>query len=296
MPGHPSPPPADRPELPTGAVEPAPRWPWGFGFAAFVVAFLATFLIAGIVGAVGGVKPGEKAPPTFTIIATVIQDTALVAAAIAFAALVARPRAWHFGLRRTPLWPAVGWAALGIVSFYLFAAIYGAIVDPEAKQRITDSLGADKGAAGLIVAGCVVMILAPLAEEFFFRGFFYGSLRRRFSIIPAAAINGVFFGAIHYSFDGLEPLLILPPLMVLGFIFCLVYEQTGSIWPVVAMHAFNNAVAYGVQTGDEGGWMVSLVVGPLMIAAAMLAPRLLAAGPRGSRPLPVADAQPAGVK
>ncbi len=291
-----SPPPPDRPEVPAGLGEAAPRWPWGFGFAAFAVALLATVLFAGIAGAVAGVEPGEEQPAAFTTVATVIQDLALISAAILFAALVARPRAWHFGLRRTALWPAVGWAALGMVAFYVFAGVYRATVDPKAEQRITESLGADEGTVGLIVAGCVVMILAPLAEEFFFRGFFYSSLRRRFSVVAAAAINGVVFGAIHYGFDGVESLLILPPLMVLGFIFCVVYEQTGSIWPVVAMHAFNNAVAYAGLTADEGGWKVSLVVGPLMIAATMLAPRLLPAGPKGSRPLPVAAPQPAGVK
>jgi len=277
-------------------VEAAPRLPWGFGFAAFAVAILITILLAGIAAAVAGVEPGKEQSPTFTIVATVIQDSALVAAAILFAALVARPRAWHFGLRRTALWPAVGWAVVGVVSFYVFAGIYGAIVDPDAKQRITESLGADNGTLGLIVAGCVVMILAPLAEEFFFRGFLYRTLRGRFSIGVAALIDGLVFGFVHYSFDGPDQLLILPPLMALGVIFCLVYEQTGSIWPVVAMHAFNNAVAYAVQTGDDGGWKVSLVVGPLMIAATMLAPRLLPGGPRRSRSLPVADPQPAAVR
>ena len=268
-----------------------PRWPWGFGFAAFLVALLVTFLLAGIAAAVGGVEPGEKQPASFTIIATGIQDTALVASAVLFAALIARPRAWHFGLRRAPFWPAVGWAALGLVSFYLFAAIYGAIVQPDAEQRITESLGADRGTLGLIVAGCVVMILAPLAEEVFFRGFFYASLRSKFGIITAALVDGVVFGLVHFGFDGLDQLLILPPLMVLGVIFCLVYEKTGSLWPVVGMHAFNNAVAYAVQA--DGGWQVSVVVGPLMIAAAMVAPRLLPPGPRA---LPVANPQPAAVR
>ena len=210
-----------------------PRWPWGFGFAAFLVALLVTILFAGIAAAISGVEPGEEQPASFTIIATGIQDTALVLSAVFFAALIARPRAWHFGLRRTAFWPAVGWAALGLVAFYVFAAIYGAIVQPDAKQRITESLGADQGTLGLIVAGCVVMILAPLAEEVFFRGFFYGCLRNKFGIAAAAIVDGVVFGLVHFGFDGLDQLLILPPLMALGVIFCLVYEKTGSLWPVV---------------------------------------------------------------
>ena len=40
--------------------------------------------------------------------------------------------------------------------------------------------------------------------------------------------------------------------------FCLVYEQTGSLYPVIALHAFNNAIAYGVAVEDA---VVSLVLG-----------------------------------
>jgi membrane protease YdiL (CAAX protease family) len=268
-----------------------PRWPWGFGFAAFIVALLITFLLAGLLAAVMDVAPGQHQPARFTVAATGIQDVALVATAVFFAAMVARPRAWHFGLRRTAFWPTLGWAALGLVAFYLFAALYGVLVHPDAKQEITESLGADQGTAGLIVAGCVVMILAPLAEETFFRGFFYASLRTKFGIATAALVDGVIFGLVHYGFDGLDQLLIIPPLIVLGVIFCLVYEKTGSLWPCVAMHAFNNAVAYAAQA--DGGWRVSVVVGPLMIVAAALAPRFLPPGPRA---LPAPGPQPAVVR
>jgi len=37
--------------------------------------------------------------------------------------------------------------------------------------------------------------------------------------------------------------LILPPLAFLGFMFCLVYEKTGSIVPTIGLHAFNNTIA-----------------------------------------------------
>ena len=256
-----------------------PRWPWGFGFAAFIVALLFTFLFAGILAAALDIEPGGNQPASFTVAATAIQDTALVAAAVFFAAMVARPRAWQFGLRRTRFWPAVGWAALGMLVFYFFTVIYGALVQPDAEQEIAESLGADQGTIGLIVAGCVVMILAPLAEETFFRGFFYASLRSKFGIAFAALTNGVVFGIIHWDFSSLDKLLIIPPLMLLGVIFCLVYEKTGSLWPAVGMHAFNNAVAYAATV--DNGWKVSVVVGPLMIAVAMLAPRVLPTGPRG---------------
>jgi membrane protease YdiL (CAAX protease family) len=114
-------------------------------------------------------------------------------------------------------------------------------------------------------------VVAPVTEEFFFRGFFYRALRSRFSVAAAAIIDGLLFGIIHYNFEGADALLLLPPLALLGVIFCLVYEKTGSLFPVIGMHAFNNSVAYAAQADD--GWLVSLTVGPLVLAACILAPR-----------------------
>jgi membrane protease YdiL (CAAX protease family) len=52
--------------------------------------------------------------------------------------------------------------------------------------------------------------------------------------------------------------------------FCLVYERTGSLYPVIALHALNNAIAFGVTVEDAS---VSLVLGPLMLIACALLPR-----------------------
>ena len=264
-------PPPELPELPEG-VDPAPNWPAWYALAAFAVGLVGTLIAVGIVAAATGTSPDEE-NATFTIIATFMQGAVFVGTAVLFASLTQRPRAWHFGLRRTRFWPAVGWAALGMFSFYVFAAIYAAIVHPDAEQSITESLGANESTLGLIVAGVMVICVAPLAEEIFFRGFFYRALRSRFSIWAAAAIDGGLFGIIHFDFSGAEALLILPPLALLGFIFCLVLERTGSLYPVIALHAINNTIAYGVQAET---WEVPVVLGPLMIAACCLAPRISA--------------------
>ena len=194
-----------------------------------------------------------------------------VGTAVLFASFTRRPQPWHFGLRRVPFWPALGWAALGMFCFYVFAAVYTAMVQPDAEQTVAQDLGADEGTFGLIAAGFMVVCVAPVAEEFFFRGFFYRALRSRFSMIwLAALINGALFGVIHFDFSSSDALLILPPLAVLGFMFCLVYEKTGSLYPVIALHAFNNALAFGIQAE---AWEVSAVLGPLMLVACALVPR-----------------------
>jgi membrane protease YdiL (CAAX protease family) len=56
-------------------------------------------------------------------------------------------------------------------------------------------------------------------------------------------------------------------------VFCVVYELTGSIFPVIALHAFNNAIAYGASTDGATGLSVGL--GLAMIAAAVIVPGLM---------------------
>ena len=257
-------PPPQPPELPGDA---RPRWPWWYGPVAFLTGAVVGLISAGIVWAVFGVDADS---PEATITGTVLLDGSLVAVALLFASFVRRPRPWHFGLRRTAFWPAVGWAALGIFCFYVFAAAYTAILQPDVEQTVAQDLGAEDSSIGLVAAGFMIICIAPFAEEFFFRGFFYGALRTSLPIAVAAIIDGLVFGLIHFQ-GGEDGLLIVPPLAVLGVVFCLVYERTRSLYPCIALHALNNSIAYAAQA--DGG-AVALVFGPLMIAACALGPRL----------------------
>jgi membrane protease YdiL (CAAX protease family) len=262
----PPPPPPERPELPEGA---GPRWPAWYAGVGFLVALISTLIVVGILAAATGAT-SDDSDPTFTIVATFLQGLIFIGTGVMFASFTRPPRAADFGLRPAPLWRAAGWAALGMFSFYLLVAIYSVIVQPDAEQTVAQDLGADQGTFGMIAAGFMVICVAPVAEEFFFRGFFYRALRSRWSVLGAAGIDGLLFGVIHYDFTGADALLILPPLAVLGFIFCLVYERTGSIYPTIAMHAFNNAIAFGATIHDAS---VSVVLGPLMLLACASIPR-----------------------
>jgi CAAX protease family protein len=262
----PTPPPPERPELPDGA---APRWPPWYAGVGFLVALILTLIVVGIVAAATGAAT-DDANPTFTVVATFLQGVIFIGTAVMFASFAGKPSPRQFGLRPARFWPTVGWAALGLVSFYLLAALYTAIVQPDAEQTVAQDLGADQGTLGRIAAGFMIICIAPVAEEFFFRGFFYRALRSRYSILVAALIDGLLFGAIHWDFSSADALLIVPPLAALGFMFCLVYERTGSLYPVIALHALNNAIAFAVTIEDPA---ISLVLGPLVLLGCTLVPR-----------------------
>jgi membrane protease YdiL (CAAX protease family) len=96
-------------------------------------------------------------------------------------------------------------------------------------------------------------------------------------VLVAALIDGALFGLIHFE-GGHDAWLIVPPLGFLGFMFCLVYERTRSLYPVIALHSINNSIAYAAQA--DGG-AVAAVFGPLVVLACIVGPRL-------QRPAPAA--------
>jgi membrane protease YdiL (CAAX protease family) len=244
-----------------------PRWPPWYGFlgllAALVVAIVLSGLLYGALKAAG--VDFDADAPGLNVVATVIQDVALVACAIWLAARITRPRPWHFGLRPTPLGRAAAWAALALAIYLVFQVIYVAAVDPHEEQTTLRDLGAGEGALATLAIGVLVVGVAPIAEEFFFRGFFYGALRSRFSFLPAAVIDGLVFGAIHAP-TGIEA---VPPLIVLGIAFCMCYEATGSIYPCIVLHALNNMLAFGVD--EDGSWGVGTAVASTVIVGCVAA-------------------------
>jgi membrane protease YdiL (CAAX protease family) len=192
----------------------------------------------------------------------VILQSSLIAGALIAAALYKPLHPWQFGLRSTRFWPAVGWSALGLFGFFVFAVIWVALVGTPDQTTVED-VGGDEGQLALILAGVLFIFVAPVAEEFFFRGFFYGSLRTRMNWVWAALVCGTVFGVIHAA-TGPEA---IPVLIVLGAIFCVVREKTGSLYPVIAMHAVNNTIAYAGQSDVAPGIAVGLGVAMLAVIA-----------------------------
>lgn len=139
---------------------------------------------------------------------------------------------------------AFGWMALGLFSYYVAAIAYGALITEPDQKDIARDLGLDAGVLAAIPVVALIVFVAPIAEEIFFRGMLFGGLRKRLSTFPAAAISALVFGALHAT-TGITA---VPPLIVFGFMLALLYERTGSLVPGMIAHAFNNALALALST------------------------------------------------
>jgi membrane protease YdiL (CAAX protease family) len=248
------------PELPEAA---RPGWPPWYApaalFGAFGAVLVAGFPLLPVILAIG---ISEAVAGIALLALLLVQDGLLVLAAVLFASIRSTPRRWHFGIRATPFWPTVGWALLGFAAMLGFELGYVELF--QVDETNVDYFGEGNLVAGFALA-LGVIVVAPVAEEIFFRAFFYRALRTRLPVWSAALIDGVVFGSLH--FQGIDTAVILPVIALVGVGQCLVYERTGSLFAVIAIHAaFNTFAMLSVVP------LAALTVGLLVILGCLLAP------------------------
>jgi uncharacterized protein len=277
---------------PSPSTSPAPRsadlppWPVWAGPAGIVLGLalglFATFVV-GIFGRVGGSSLSHPTPAV-SLIADAAFDLSFVVAALYLARLAAPLRPADFGFRRPEVTvfgarlPSFAGGALAVVlagvSYYVVTAIYAAAFNLHGSDKLPSELGVSHSTAALVGAAVFVCVIAPIAEEFFFRGFLFGALRKwrigpnssgTFETVVAAVITGILFGLAH---TGSASSRYLIPLGLLGFALCLVRWWTRSLYPCIALHSINNSLALGI---NQEHWDVLAVVGLIVASVLVIA-------------------------
>lgn len=158
---------------------------------------------------------------------------------------------WLFSVSRY----RVGWNKLGLQSFPVamgcalsVALLIASYVLRAAYVMIASALGfhfsiqqiltrLDTSGPGFFLTLVVGAVIAPIAEEIFFRGFVYAGLRKRLGVAAAVLVASIFFALLHLSIE------LFIPILALGIFLTLLYELTGSLFPGIFLHMANNAVA-----------------------------------------------------
>jgi membrane protease YdiL (CAAX protease family) len=213
-----------------------------------------------------------------SLIGDVLFDLAFVVAAVYFARLRGRPRPQDFGFRRVRVLRAIGGVIVTTVGYYAVTDAYSSLFSLHGTDKLPAPLGTATSPAAMVGIALFVCVLAPIAEEFFFRGFIFGVLRRmrievagrNLGVWIAAVITGILFGLAHTGSALGQDLI---PLGFLGFVLCLLRWRTGSLYPCMALHSLNNALALGItQFHWNGGQIVGLIAGSLAVIGALTLP------------------------
>ena len=153
-------------------------------------------------------------------------------------------RARELGLRKIGAWEGAKWVLKGFALVILFNFIF-AFMALRLGQGLP-GFGPQQshiplfGGSALDVVFAVValVIIAPVVEEIVFRGFIFQTLmaavRPAYASLAAAAI----FSLVHFEFESAGII------FVLGLILNWIFMRSKSLWPCIAFHVVNNALAF----------------------------------------------------
>jgi membrane protease YdiL (CAAX protease family) len=259
---------------PTGPAPDAPQqgpvaWRWWQGVGGLFAALAGASVAGVIVFGVAAIFGGDATDPTggMYMASLAVQDICFVGFAVMFGGLRGGPAAaWMFGLRSPrPGWKqATGWIALAYAALLAFSLAWSQVVSLDGGQ-LTDDLGVKANDVAAVAGALLVCVLAPIAEEFLFRGLIFPALRGSVGTAWAAAGTGVLFGAVHVIGSPVGALL---PLALFGAMLCIVYLKTQSLLACMVLHALNNAFAYGSLVDWTWQVPVTLVGAIALILAA----------------------------
>ena len=234
----PWPPPAVPPPLHSLRPDARPRWGWKqslWGLLLGMGPFMALYAAAYSMSANADFSAEDVTVATGII--------ALISAAIGYGwqlfaawlfsvrSAAHKLRAWGF---RKPTAAFFWTIPVTLVAAYVASYVNDAVFSPP-QQDIVDAFPPTAG--GIVLFTIVAVLMAPLAEEVYFRGFVFKGFAESWGWVRGAAVSGALFSLAHLQ------LTLFLPLFALGFGLAWVYQRTGSLWTSIALHAIFNGVA-----------------------------------------------------
>lgn len=104
------------------------------------------------------------------------------------------------------------------------------------KQSIVEFFSGSRTIQERILIIIFAVAIAPIVEEFVFRFFIYGVLKRYVGCLLGVILSSVLFAAAHAHLPSFVPL------FVLGSCFAIAYEWSGSILVSMTMHSLFNSL------------------------------------------------------
>ncbi len=135
-------------------------------------------------------------------------------------------------------------AVVSVILTFIESAIRHSITGQSPPPPSNPVFDIVSGKAGMLVVVMVYLLAslwAPIVEETVFRGCLYRQLRSKWQVLPAAAFTALCFGVMHAY-----PVLMMGPVIALGFGFALIREWRGSLIASMTAHCIHNAAVLGL--------------------------------------------------
>ena len=234
------------PPSPDGGEAPPEAVPWTIRDVLVGTAFLtvlAVLLLSGLVAAALLLNmKGAADRILLSLYVTLLLDVLMLAIV------------WNLTVRKYRVrWRTLGFKSLGGRAFVaawavvgaglVISVVYGAVVsllklDALKSPPLPPIFSA--GGWSWVLGGVLVLVMAPIAEETFFRGFVFTGISQRFGFWWGAGISAILFAVAHAQLGALIPV------FVLGLFLAWLYSRTQSLWSCILAHFLYNGLVLAV--------------------------------------------------
>lgn len=138
------------------------------------------------------------------------------------------PRAFWQGLTNGPL-------------VFLVVTIGGVLVERvhpigDQSQPFTEMVLQANNGPELFLLGFLAVVLAPLAEEIYFRGLLFTAFRGKLGVTGGIVVSGLVFGLLHFD------VLRFFPIALGGMVLAWIYHKTNSVYAPMTAHGVWNGL------------------------------------------------------
>jgi len=175
---------------------------------------------------------------TWSILVSYLIQVGVMFGLVWFFAIKLRRARWsELGLRSYGIFRSLLLALAAFVFVFASNITYGMIASrffsmEDLQSRVLKVILSGKVSLALLIP--IVIFVAPVVEEIFFRGFIYPAFRKKMGVVWGILLSALVFAIFHF-----EPYQI-PPLLIIGAILAFIYERTRSLVPTILLHGLNN--------------------------------------------------------
>jgi membrane protease YdiL (CAAX protease family) len=144
------------------------------------------------------------------------------------------------GLNRPPRpWWPIAVAFLAYVTVIGFSILVEVLDIDWLRPESTLPEAVTRDTSTLVLAGFLAVVVAPLAEETFFRGFLFSGFLR-WGALAGFALSALIFSAIHTDPGSLVPFFFV------GLGLAWLFYRRGVLWDAILCHFLFNAVGFSI--------------------------------------------------
>jgi uncharacterized protein len=153
----------------------------------------------------------------------------------------------HFGFNKVGKWNTTK-LIIGAFLTYIFISliiniliIYTGVKIPgyQIQEKVIPLFGDDT--VSIVLAGIIIVGIAPFLEEIFFRGFLLRTIVNKYGILCGTVITALIFAIFHMQWASIIPIFII------GLIINSIVINSKSLYPSILFHMFNNGLAFTVE-------------------------------------------------